>query len=106
MESDPPQDVTVVIPVGSNVLGCETTDACYLPATVTIAVGGTVTWQNDDASAHTVTSGTPQEGPDGSFDSSLFLGGSSFAHRFEEAGTFSYFCMVHPWQTGTVIAEE
>ncbi len=105
MDPELPRNAAVRIPVGSNVPGCETTDACFTPATVSIAGGGTVTWPKDDASAHTVTSGVP-EGPDGMFDSSLILGGATFAHQFNEAGTFSYFCMVHPWQVGTVIAEE
>ncbi len=106
MDDELPQNATVRIPVGSNVRGCETTDACYTPATVRIGIGGTVTWHNDDMGAHTVTSGTPEEGSGEMFDSSLLLGGATFEHRFDETGTFSYFCMLHPWQTGTVIAEE
>ncbi|MCH6571973.1 MAG: hypothetical protein IH780_05365, partial [Thaumarchaeota archaeon] len=46
--------------------------------------------------------GTPSDGPDGTFDSSLFMAGTTFEHTFDEAGTYDYFCMVHPWMTGTV----
>jgi hypothetical protein len=70
---------------------------------VTIGVGETVTWENNDTAAHTATSGSGSEGPVGHFDSSLIMAGSSFSHTFEEAGTYDYFCMVHPWMIGTVI---
>ena len=93
---------TVSIPSGAAVPGCEETNQCYAPAEVTIAVGETVTWSNDDTAAHTVTSGIPSEGPDGNFDSSLFMAGTTFSHTFEETGEYDYFCMVHPWMTGKV----
>ncbi|HET6517760.1 MAG TPA: plastocyanin/azurin family copper-binding protein, partial [Nitrosopumilaceae archaeon] len=70
--------------------------------TVTIQKGGTVTWSNDDTAAHTVTSGGPTAGPSGMFDSSLVMGGKTFQFTFDKAGTYDYFCMVHPWMTGTV----
>ena len=97
---------TVTNAPGSSVPGCEqTADGCFIPSMVTIDVGGEVTWENDDTAAHTITSGTPAEGPDGHFDSSLVMAGSSFSHTFDEAGSFDYFCMVHPWMAGTVIVE-
>ncbi len=96
----------VSVPEGSGVPGCEETDECWLPSVVTVDVGETVTWLNDDTAAHTVTSGTAADGPDGAFDSSLFMAGASFEATFDEAGTFEYFCMVHPWMVGTVIVGE
>jgi len=96
--------VTVTNAPGSSVPGCEqTADGCFIPSTVTIDIGGEVTWENNDTAAHTITSGTPVEGPDGIFDSSLVIAGSSFSHVFAEAGSYDYFCMVHPWMQGTVI---
>jgi len=68
-----PQTVIVSLPKDSAVPGCESTDACFIPSMVSINTGDTVSWSNDDTAAHTVTSGTPQGGPDGVFDSSLFL---------------------------------
>lgn len=62
-----------------------------------------VRWENADTAAHTVTSGTPEEGPDGIFDSSLFAPGKDFQYQFTIGGNFDYFCMVHPWMTGVVI---
>ena len=98
---------TVTNAPGSSVPGCEqTADGCFIPSMVTIDVGGEVTWENDDTAAHTITSGTPAEGPDGHFDSSLVMAGSSFSHTFDEAGTFDYFCMVHPWMQGMVMVTD
>ena len=92
----------VSVPAGTSVPGCEETNECYIPADVTVDVGGEVTWSNDDTAAHTVTSGTAEGGPDGHFDSSLFMAGTTFSHTFDEEGVFDYFCMVHPWMVGTV----
>jgi len=104
-QSDLPMSLTISSPEGSGVLGCEENNECYLPYEVTIAVGATVTWSNDDAAAHTVTSGTPADGPDGIFDSGLFMSGGTFEFTFEETGTYDYFCMVHPWMTGIIHVE-
>jgi len=97
----------VGIPSGTSVPGCEETDECWIPSTVTIDVGGEVTWSNDDTAAHTVTSGSAVDGPDGNFDSSLFVAGNTFSVKFDdfEPGEYPYFCMVHPWMAGTVIVE-
>ena len=89
--------------IGSSVVGCETTNECYIPYMVTIDVGGEVMWNNIDAMAHTVTAGTPTEGLSEHFDSGLVAPGAMFSHEFTEAGTFDYFCMVHPWMTGAVM---
>jgi len=97
-----PQTVSVQIPTGTAVPGCEATNECFLPPVVTINVGDTVAWANEDTAAHTVTGGSPADGPSGVFDSSLILGGALYSHTFEEAGSFEYFCMVHPWMVGTV----
>jgi len=66
-------EVTVSAPAGSAVPGCEETNECFIPEDVSVAVGETVTWSNDDTAAHTVTSGSAVDGPDGNFDSSLFM---------------------------------
>ena len=96
--------VTVTNAPGSSVPGCEeTADGCFIPSTVTIDIGGEVIWENNDTAAHTITSGTAVDGPDGHWDSSLVMAGSTFSHMFDEAGTFDYFCMVHPWMAGSVM---
>ncbi len=95
---------SVSAPAGTSVPGCEETNECYIPYDVSIDVGGEVTWSNDDSAAHTVTSGTPEEGPDGFFDSSLFMAGTTFSVKFDDftPGEYPYFCMVHPWMQGIV----
>ena len=97
--------VTVTNAPGSATPGCEATDDCFIPSTVTIDVGSEVIWENTDNAAHTATSGTPTDGPDGVWDSSLMMVGGSYSKMFDEAGTYPYFCMVHPWMQGTVIVE-
>jgi hypothetical protein len=65
-----------------------------------------VRWENADTAAHTVTSGTPEDGHDGIFDSGLFAPGKDFQYQFTEAGNFEYFCLVHPWMAGVVIVSQ
>ena len=93
---------TIEVAKGSGVAGCETTNECYLPYEITVSPGTTVTWNNDDSAAHTVTSGSIDAGLTGIFDSSIFMTGTSFEFTFDEVGTYDYFCMVHPWMTGIV----
>ena len=96
-------DVTVTNAPGSETPGCE--PDCFIPSTVTVEVGETVTWDNTDGSAaHTATAGTAADGRSGVWDSSLIMaGGASFSHTFDDAGTYDYFCMVHPWMAGAVM---
>src|SRR3972149_3868838 len=93
---------TISVPSGSSVPGCDETNECFIPAEVTVNVGDTVVWSNDDSAAHTVTSGSPSGGPDGTFDSSLFMADTTFSYTFDNAGEYNYFCMVHPWMTGII----
>lgn len=59
---------------------------CFVPEELHIQKGDTVTWINPDTAAHTITSGTVFDGPDGKFNSSLILSGAQFSHKFEESG--------------------
>jgi len=97
-----PKTVTVSMPTGTSVPGCEETDSCFIPSSLTINVGDTISWSNDDTAAHTVTSGQPTTGPDGNFDSSLLMVGKAFDVTFDNSGSYDYFCMVHPWMVGEV----
>ena len=101
-ESSGPETVSVEIPKGTSSPGCETSNACFSPASLTINAGDTVEWTNGDTAAHTVTSGSPANGPSGVFDSSLIMGSASFENTFDEAGSYDYFCMVHPWMVGNI----
>ena len=98
---------TVLNKEGSSVPGCEEANDCFIPSTVTIDIGGEVVWKNVDTAAHTVTSGILADGgPDGVFDSGLFVPDTEFSHIFETAGEYPYFCLVHPWMAGMVIVQE
>jgi len=97
------KSITVIIPVGTAIPGCEEFNACYEPSLVTASIGTTITWENTDNAPHTVTSGNPNDGPDGIFDSDLLMAGASFEVTFNDAGSYDYFCMVHPWMEGDVI---
>jgi plastocyanin len=83
----------------------ENADDAYSPRDLTVPVGTTVRWVNGDTMVHTVTSGTTDGTvgtADGRFDSGFLNPGDSFTFTFTEAGTYGYFCLPHPWMTGTV----
>ena len=103
VESTPVEFSNVIsLPKGSGVPGCDETNECYIPFNVSASVGQEITWSNDDSAAHTVTSGTPSNGPDGNFDSSLFMSGGTFSVTLDASGEYPYFCMVHPWMVGNI----
>ena len=97
-----PETHIVETAMGSGAPGCETSNACYLPEDITINAGDTVKWDNVDTAAHTVTGGSPADGPSGVFDSSLLMAGMPYSFTFDDAGYYDYFCMVHPWMVGSV----
>ena len=98
-------DVTVENAPGSSTPGCEETNSCFSPNPVTVDLGTIVTWSNTDTAAHTATSGSAADGPDGVWDSSLMMVNGSYSVTLDDEGTYPYFCMVHPWMQGTVIVE-
>ena len=68
------------------------------PSSLTVKVGTTVTWKNNDGYAHTVTS------DDGtSFSSGNIAGGASYSYVTKTAGTFGYHCSIHPGMTATLV---
>ena len=95
---------TVENAAGSSTPGCE--PDCFIPATLTISPGDTVTFANNDNAAHTSTSGSPTDGPSGVWDSSMVMMGASYTTPALEEGEYPYFCMVHPWMEGLVIVGE
>jgi predicted secreted protein with PEFG-CTERM motif len=99
-------EVTITNAPGSSTPGCEDTNSCFIPNPVTVDLGTIVTWENTDTAAHTASSGTATDGPSGVFDSSLIMATQSFSYTTDTVGTFDYFCMVHPWMTGTLIVED
>ncbi len=73
----------------------------YVPASVKVKVGDTVTWTQVDKVKHTVTIVT---GPE-DFDSGLLSAGQTFSYTFTKPGTYSYKCTPHPNMRGEVIVE-
>jgi plastocyanin len=69
------------------------------PATLTVPVGTTVTWTNRDDIPHTVVS------TDGVFKSKVLDTDEKFSFTFSKAGTYSYFCSIHPKMTGKVVVQ-
>jgi len=96
----------ISVPEGSGVSGCDYTNECFLPFNVSVLTGEEITWSNDDSSAHTVTSGSPSDGPDGNFDSGLIIASDTFSVTLDESGQYPYYCMIHPWARGMLIVED
>ena len=71
----------------------------FTPATLTVPVGTTVTWTNNDGTLHTVTSATKV------FTSAGLDDGGAFSYTFTSPGTYSYFCKLHPHMTGTIVVK-
>jgi uncharacterized protein YggE/plastocyanin len=90
------------IPLGSSTPSCETTDECFIPYNKVVMLGQKTSWENMDTATHTVTSGNPSDGPDGIFDSGLFVSGATSEFTFDSVGEYDYFCMVHPWMVGKI----
>jgi plastocyanin len=80
----PPQDATVAI-----------AGFAFAPATIEIAVGGQVRWENRDPTPHTATASEWNAGE--------LASGSTAAVTFDAPGTYEYFCAFHPGMTGTVV---
>ena len=107
--------VTLVIGIGTVAIGqkniltgaqqkSETTEVkidnfSFGPGTLTIPVGTTVTWTNRDDIPHTVVS------TDGVFKSKVLDTDEKFSFAFSKAGTYPYFCSIHPKMTGKIIAQ-
>lgn len=72
------------------------------PDTVTIPVGTTVVWTNQDSASHTTSSDAASAV---SWNSGSLNQGQSFSFTFSTAGTFTYHCAIHPFMTGTVIVQ-
>ncbi|HWL36250.1 MAG TPA: cupredoxin domain-containing protein [Frankiaceae bacterium] len=68
----------------------------FSPSSISVRVGGTITFSNNDDDEHTVTAN------DRSFDSGVLNAGGRYTRTFRTAGTFRYFCAIHTDMTGTV----
>ncbi len=73
-------------------------DLNFDPSDLTISVGDTVTWMNNDENIHTATSRSAPP----LFDSETIEAGEEFSVTFTEEGEIRYFCKFHPWMTGVI----
>jgi plastocyanin len=71
----------------------------FHPGTISISVGDTVSWTNQDS----VSGGHTATANDGSFNTGVLNQGQSASHTFTKAGTFAYICAIHPFMKGTIV---
>jgi plastocyanin len=72
-------------------------DFYFSPASINIEPGTTVTWVNQGQAPHTATH------TGGTFDSGTLQPGQSYSYTFNRAGTYAYYCQIHPNMTGTIV---
>ncbi len=77
----------------------------YIPLSLEVQRGTTVIWLNDDNVGHTVQSQDGQGNVVPKFNSNILKTGERFAYKFEESGTYHYFCTLHPWRVGVVLVK-
>ena len=83
-------------PVAAGPVAVRIGNFTFGPKAVTVKVGQSVTWTNDDDIPHTVVA------TDKSFRSKVIDTGQSFTFTFTKPGQFAYFCSLHPMMTGKV----
>lgn len=79
-------------------------DFLYDPEAITVSAGTKLTFTNQDDAPHTATSGSSPTG-DGVFDTGTLTKGQSKSINATKAGTFAYYCAIHPFMKGTVIVK-
>lgn len=93
----------IIIPAGA--YDPANADIAYSPPAMSVAVGTTVTWINEDSLFHTISSGSSNAtiaAPNGEFDSGGVQTGEIYAHTFDSISTFDYHCTRHPWMVGQI----
>lgn len=79
-------------------------ESSYSPNPINIKSGETITWYNADTISHTVTSGSDGDANEGElFDSDAILSNQSYSLKFDDKGTFEYYCIYHPNMVGQII---
>ena len=85
----------------------EMTGLTFTPDSLKVRPGATVVWTNLDKVVHTVTGGSSEsdDAKQAFGASSLLTSGEKWQRTFDAAGTFDYFCAVHPRMTAQVVVE-
>jgi plastocyanin len=102
-KQQPANVVTVSIVKGASNMG----NKAYSPNPIQIQRGTTVVWRNGDTTLHTAVSGKGTSDPSlgKMFESAPIAPGKTFSYKFDAAGTYDYFCTLHPTMVGTVVVK-
>lgn len=95
-----PESATPVQNQGKTAFKVDIKNFAYSPSTITIPVGGTITWTNNDSTFHTVTAQDRKV-----LQSGTMKPGASYTQTFKTAGTYEYFCEFHANMKGTIIVK-
>ena len=76
----------------------------FTPQTITVKTGSIVRWENKDSNPHRIIF-IDKDGQDTPVDSSVLSSTQSWSKKFDQPGTYPYYCKIHPEMTGTVIVE-
>jgi plastocyanin len=90
VKANEPSAVSTAVKIDNFVFG---------PQTITVPVGATVTWTNSDDIPHTSVS------TEGVFKSKVLDTDEKFSYTFTKAGTYPYYCTIHPKMTGKVVVQ-
>jgi plastocyanin len=96
-EGTPPAPANTPVPGATGTVDVTIVNFAFDPASITIKVGTTVRWINQDSAGHSVTSDT------GIWDSGNVAQGATYSRVFDTVGTFAYHCGIHPSMKGTII---
>lgn len=86
-------------PTGPQTLNVDISNMALNPTDLTIKVGDTVVWTNNDDATHLIT------GTNGVISSKTMKKGDTYSKTFDKAGTYSYMCQIHPSMKGKIIVE-
>ncbi len=95
-----PEASTPVANQGKTAFRVDIKNFAYSPSTITIPVGGTITWTNNDSTAHTVTAQDRKV-----LQSGTMKPGATYSQTFKTPGTYHYFCEFHANMKGTIIVK-
>ncbi len=93
------QTTTVLIPNGNFEI---VNTGFYIPLNLEITKGTNVVWINDDTVGHTIQSQDDEGNVIGLFNSAILKTGDKFEFKFNEEGSYNYFCTIHPWRVGVI----
>jgi plastocyanin len=91
----PSGPLMVTMPMGASFL----TTTAYVPNPITVSMGSTIKWTNNDNVAHTVSS------QNNLWDSGDIEPGATYSRTFQSTGSFPYYCVYHPGMVGTIAVQ-